>query len=307
MSRTTNTLLISLICATTGLLSACQTVQDQSIPLAKDFTSKSALVELKRPTWQYKDAHFHQTAAGYEINGADIGFGHLERSELWFKTTGFSGNEIQISDKFLRFIFRELIDFREKTTRQLAFKGERDFAFNTHATNDNSIAPINTRCRLLYLDDVLQIERPRENEKYTRTSIERINSRRYSFLRCELTQGTQTWHLSLDASAKQQPLVKLQLADGALVNSSFQFENVTDSQFLVNGEWRELPLRFKTLSGLKIFDQQVQTGAMSFDGNSPKVWLLADQDKNRSSLLLASSYALMLHDWLDQEWRSPFN
>jgi hypothetical protein len=99
-------------------LSACQSVQDQSIPLHQEFKQNADQFNVKRPTWRLSDTVYQQKLQGrretFDINGTETGWGKSEKSQHWFSESGVSIEGLEIRDKFLRIVFLDLLGMRKK-------------------------------------------------------------------------------------------------------------------------------------------------------------------------------------------------
>nr|WP_315467884.1 hypothetical protein [uncultured Undibacterium sp.] len=284
-----------------ALLSACQTVQDQSIPLGREFIQNANQFSVKRPTWRLSDAVYQQALQSpresYEISGAKTGWGKSEQSHLWFSESGISLQGLEIKDKFLRFLFLDLLDMRQKSSRRYLLKNENDFAFTVNASRSDMVQ---VRCRTLSMNDQIETTYKMDGNKTQRnTEATRLNS----YLGCDIQKAEKHWYLTVDTLRNEIPIIKLQV-DGQQLDKSLQFTMVKDSSYLVNGEWRTLPSHFQQFSGLTIERDSQTISALSFDGQQPKVWIGEPLAAEEKTVLLAMSYSLMMYDWLDSNWRS---
>lgn len=289
------------ILSTTLLLGACQTVQDQSIPISQDFSQTSTQFNIKRPTWRLSDSVYQQQLQSqrdnYVINGTETGWGKSERSQLWFSESGGLLDGFEFKDKFLRILFLDLLDMRRKTQSRYALQTENDFAFTVNA---NQIDATKVKCRLLSMSDQLETvykmgdNKTRKNENTSRLS---------SYLGCDLQQGNQHWYFAVNTMQKDSPLIKLQLSEHKM-EEQIAFKLIRESSYLVNGQWRTMPNNFQQFSGLQIQWGMQDVGAVSFEGQSPKIWIGKNIPEERKALVIAMSYSVMMYDWLDSGWRS---
>jgi hypothetical protein len=283
------------------LISACQTVQDQSIPLNEEFKQSADQFTVKRPTWRLSDTVYQQRLQGqkdnYEISGTETGWGKSERSQLWFSESGGYIDGLGIGDKFLRVLFLDLFDMRKKSSRSYLLKSEKDFAFTVNANQSDMVK---VRCRLLSMSGHQEVSyqlsgnRSNSTEKTTRFN---------NFLGCDLQRGNNNWFLTVDTVHNETPLVSLR--GGALkIENPLQFTPIKESSYLVNGEWRTVTMNIQKFSGLQFeLDKQI-IGAISFDGQNPKIWMDEQTPSEQKSLMVAMSYSLLMYDWLDNGWRS---
>ena len=283
------------------LLSACQTVQDQSIPLNHEFKQHADQFNVKRPTWRLSDTVYQQKLQGprdtFEITGTETGWGKSEKSQHWFSQSGFSINGIEIRDKFLRILFLDLLGMREKSRHGYLLKSENDFAFTVNANQSDMVQ---VRCRRLSIDDQLETTYKMGGNK---TRVREATIRLDSYLGCDLQRGGKNWFLSVDTLRNDTPTVSIR-GEEQKVEDTFQFELIKDNSYLVNGEWRTVSFNFQHFSGLQFQRGNQTVGAMSFDGNNPKIWIGKQVPSENKSLMLAMSYSLMMYDWLDSGWRS---
>lgn len=280
------------------LLSACQTVQEQSIPLGREFIQSANQFSVKRPTWRLSDSVYQQTLQSpresYEISGTKTGWGKSEQSNLWFSESGISLQGLEISDKFLRFLFLDLL--RQKSLRRYLLKNENNFAFIVNASRNDMVQ---VRCRMLSMNDQLETTYKMDGNKTQRnTDATRLTS----YLGCDLQKAEKHWYLTVDTLRNQSPIMKL-LVDGQRLDKSLQFTMLKSSSYLLNGEWRTLPNNFQHFSGLTIERDSQTVGALSFDGQQPKVWIGEPLAAEEKALMVAMSYSLMMYDWIDSNWR----
>lgn len=283
------------------LLSACQTVQDQSIPLNHAFQQQADQFNVKRPTWRLSDTVYQQKLQGprdtFEITGTETGWGKSEKSQHWFSDSGFSVNGIEIRDKFLRILFLDLLGMREKRSHGYLLKSESDFAFTVNAKQSDMVQ---VRCRRLSINDQLETTYQMGGSK---TQVREATIRLDSYLGCDLQRGNDHWFLTVDTLRNDTPTIRMQ-SQGQKMDESFEFEPIKDNSYLVNGEWRTMSFNFQQFSGLQFQRGNQTMGAMSFDGNNPKIWIGRQVQAENKSLVLAMSYSLMMYDWLDNGWRS---
>lgn len=283
------------------VLSACQTVQDQSIPLNKEFKQHADQFTVKRPTWRLSDTVYQQKLQGhretFDITGTETGWGKSEKSQHWFSESGISMSGIEIKDKFLRILFLDLLGMREKSSHGYLLKNENDFAFTVNANRSDMVQ---VRCRRLSINDQLETtyqvgaDKTQRREKTTRLD---------SYLGCDLQRGSKNWFLTVDTNRNDTPTVRIR-GDGQKVEDTFQFEPIKDSSYLVNGEWRTMPNNFLQFSGLQFQLGNQTMGAVSFEGSNPKIWISEQIPSENKSVMLAIGYSLMMYDWLDSGWRA---
>lgn len=297
---------IATILCTLLTLSACQSVQDQRIPLSASFSQNAEVITVRKPIAQYKDQHFEQATSNFLVRGMNIARGHSERSEQFFSQSGLSGIQLQSADRFTRFLWNEILGMRPMLRQQYKLAREREFHFQVAQNLDSNVSPrpIDVQCQLYQLDDVAQVEREGRDRKGNDLKSVSTDSRRlYSFLRCELNQNEKFWHLSLDMNQNQAPQIQLGLPISESAHDFFVIEHEQKNQYLVGGQWRDSNIPFAALSGLHVYKNDTQVAALSFEGQTPKVWLNKSNDQETKKLLFAASYAILMYDWLDQEWR----
>lgn len=293
----------------TGLgLSACQTVQDQRIPLPADFEQGAEMITIRKPIAQYKDQHFEQNTPQFLVRAMQISREKSERSEQLFSSGGISGLQLIGADRFTRFLWNEVLGMRSTIRQQYKLARERAYRFQVLTAVSSTLIPepVDVQCQLYQLDDVAHVEqqkRDRQGRDRNTTTTER--DRLYSFLRCELILQDQVWQLGLDARGSQVPSIELGRPISESANDFYLIEHEKGRQFLVDGEWRNLPFAVAATSGLHFYKDNAHVAAMSFEGQTPKIWIEKSNDTNAKKILFAASYALMMYDWLDQEWRSP--
>ncbi|MBC3875512.1 hypothetical protein [Undibacterium flavidum] len=304
----------ALICVAV-LLSGCQTVQNQSIPLHKNFLDNADQLEIKRPTWRLRDSVYQQHLPGYEIHSTETAWAKTDRTQLWFSESGGLLEGFEIKDKFLRLLFLDLLDLRRQTRHRYLFHSEQDFAF---ALTPNNADKVQVRCRRVAIEDHLDIVRFSGNQRSSTTELrQRLNS----YLACELQQNDKQWRLTVNATdleSASTPKIELQeQIQGQIqrqVSDQIQeqmpttanetrFELIKQSSYLVNGEWRTMTFGPQQFSGLQIQYKNQTVAATSLDGATPKIWLNKDLPTTQKSLLLAINYSLMMYDWLDSGWR----
>lgn len=289
-------------------LSACQTVQDQRIPLPTDFEQRAEMIAVRKPVAQYKDQHFEQNTSQFVVRAMNIARGKSERSELLFSSSGTSGIQLTGADRFTRFLWNEILGMRPTIRQQYKLASERAYRFQVVATASSTPnpEPVDVQCQLYQLDDVAQVNRPehdRQGKDRSSTTTER--NRLYSFLRCEFIMQEQVWQLGLNAEGSQLPSIELGRPISESAKDYYVIEHEKGHQFLVDGKWRDSPFPFATTSGLHFYKEDAHVAAMSFEGQTPKVWIEKSNDASAKKILFAASYALMMYDWLDHEWRNP--
>lgn len=300
------------ICAVTIAVfstSACQTVQDQRIKLSNEFEQNAELITVRKPIARYKDRHFEQSTPSFNVRAMNITSEKSERSEQLFSRSGVDGLQLTGADRFTRFLWNELLGLRPMIRQQYKLASERAYRFQVVPATTSSLnpEPVDVQCQLYQLDDIDQVERiERDRKGRDRSSTSTERNRLYSFLRCELIMQEQVWQLGLDAEGNQAPIVELGRPIAESEKDHYLIEHEKGHQFLVNGEWRDSPFPITATSGLHFYQKDTQVAAMSFEGQSPKIWIRKSNDANAKKILFAASYALMMYDWLDNEWRSPF-
>lgn len=286
-------------------LAGCQSIQDQRIPLAPAFTENADLVQIKKPIMQFKDRHFEQTTSMYQVRNMAIGEGRSDVTEHFNLNRGLSGVNLQTSDRFTRFIWNELLGIQARANRQYKLMSQRDFHFEVEPTQNTGSNPIvYVDCQLLHLDQVLESEREVLDKKGREKKLsETQRSRVQSFLRCELTQSDQFWQLSLDIDENQLPKIQLARPISESADDFFAVEHEQKTQYLVGGQWRDSSIPFPLVSGLHLYQRDTQVAALSFEGQTPKIWLSKKNGADSKTLLFAASYAILMYDWLDKDWR----
>jgi hypothetical protein len=295
------------------LLNACQSVQDQSIPLDSNFFQQALMLEIKRPSWRLTDKVYHQQYGNFAVVGADVGAARFERNQLWIRESGAAINGIGIEDRLLRFIFLDVLDLGAKTERQFQLRGERDFAFTANIDSKHATT---SRCRLLTLDEHLLVDRISANAAAVLPSRSSHQQRQITYLGCEITQGEMVWQLMMHVDGKNMPRLRLTKTPTSLESGQTQtyaFNQLTDSLYLVDHQWRQVP-NMKAfgpiMSGITILSSTQNGGhpdqiaALSFDGDTPKIWLNKQLAPERQVFMAAVSYSLLMSDWLDDAWRS---
>ncbi|MFA9275271.1 MAG: hypothetical protein ACEQSE_10395 [Candidatus Aquirickettsiella gammari] len=276
-------------------------MQDQSIPLNREFIQSANQFNVKRPTWRLSDSVYQQTLQSprdhYEITGTKTGWGKSEQSNLWFSESGISLQGVEIKDKFLRFLFLDLLEMRQKSSRRYLLKSENDFAFSVNTSSDDMAQ---VRCRMLSMNDNLETVYKMDRDKTQRdTKATRLTN----YLSCDIQKADKHWYVIVDTPSNETPRIKL-IEDGQQASKVLQFTWIKDSSYLLNGEWRTLPINFQKFSGLKIERENQTISALSFDGQHPKIWIGTQLVAEEKTILVAMSYSLMIYDWIDSSWRS---
>ncbi len=290
-------------------LSACHTVQDQRIPLPQGFEQQSELITIRKPIAQYKDQHFEQNTSQFLVRAMRISRGRSERSEQIFSASGVNGLQLNGGDRFTRFVWNEILGMRPAIKQQYKLASEKELRFEVVPTVNSTLnaEPVDVQCQLYQLDDIAYSERTERDRKGNdRTSSTTERNRLYSFFRCELVLNNQVWQLGLDAEGNQVPTIQLGRPISDSAKEYYVIEHERGNQLLVNGQWRESPFPFASTSGLHFYKDDVQVAAMSFEGQTPKVWLGKSNSTEAKKILFSASYALMMYDWLDREWRNNF-
>ncbi|WMW79731.1 hypothetical protein RF679_13860 [Undibacterium cyanobacteriorum] len=303
---TASVLSITLACLG---LSACQTVQDQRIPLPNGFEQNAEVIAVRKPIAQYKDQHFEQNTPQFLVHSMNISRSRSQRSEQFFSSSGVSGIQLNGADRFTRFLWNEVLGMRPSIRQQYKLSSEREYRFQVvpNVTSNLTPEPVDVQCQLYQLSDVTFIERQERDRKGNdRSSTSTSTDRLYGFLRCELMLENQVWQLSLDAEGTQLPTIQLGRPISESATDYYTVEHEKGNQFLVNGQWRDMPFQIAKTSGLHFFKDQAHMAAMSFEGQTPKVWLEKSNSPNTKKILFAASYSLMMYDWLDREWRNGF-
>ena len=288
-------------------LSGCQSVQDQRIPLAPSFAANAEVIQIKKPIMQFKDHHFEQTTSLYRVQDMAIGNGQSEIIERMSLNSGLSGTHLQTSDRFTRFIWNELLGIQARANRKFKLLSQRDYHFQVEpirAQNTEPNSPIKVDCQLIHLDQVHESEREVVDKKGRGTTLtDTQRSRVQSFLRCELFQHEKFWQLSVDIDENQVPQIQLGRPISESADDFFAVESEQKTQYLVGGQWRDSNIPFPLVSGLHIYKKEAQVAALSFEGQTPKIWLSKTNLHETKTLLFAASYAILMYDWLDKEWR----
>ncbi|MFZ6816842.1 hypothetical protein [Undibacterium sp. Ji22W] len=280
-------------------LGGCQSVQNQSIPLHKDFLNTAERLEIKRPNWRLSDSVYQQHLQGYEIHSTETAWAKTDKTELWFSESGGLLDGFEIKDKFLRLLFLDLLDMRRQTRHRYLFHSEQDFGF---VINSDKQAEMRVRCRRVALADHLDVVRFSGNQRSSTTEFrQRLNS----YLACELQQNNRQWRLTVNTASNADgatPQIQLQEQD-LQTSNDIRFELVKESSYLVNGEWRTMTFGPQQFSGLQVQQRNQTIAATSFDGATPKIWLNGDLPATQKTLMLGINYSLMMYDWLDSGWR----
>ena len=290
-------------------LSACHTVQDQRIPLPQGFEQQSELITIRKPIAQYKDQHFEQNTSQFLVRAMRISRGRSERSEQIFSASGVNGLQLNGGDRFTRFVWNEILGMRPAIKQQYKLASEKELRFEVVPTVSSTLnaEPVDVQCQLYQLDDIAYSERTERDRKGNdRTSSTTERNRLYSFFRCELVLNNQVWQLGLDAEGNQVPTIQLGRPISDSAKDYYVIEHERGNQLLVNGQWRESPFPFASTSGLHFYKDDAHVAAMSFEGQTPKVWLGKSNSPEAKKILFSASYALMMYDWLDREWRNNF-
>lgn len=290
-------------------LSACHTVQDQRIPLPQGFEQQSELITIRKPIAQYKDQHFEQNTSQFLVRAMRISRGRSERSEQIFSASGVNGLQLNGGDRFTRFVWNEILGMRPAIKQQYKLASEKELRFEVVPTVNSTLnaEPVDVQCQLYQLDDIAYSERTERDRKGNdRTSSTTERNRLYSFFRCELVLNNQVWQLGLDAEGNQVPTIQLGRPISDSAKDYYVIEHERGNQLLVNGQWRESPFPFASTSGLHFYKDDAHVAAMSFEGQTPKVWLGKSNSTEAKNILFSASYALMMYDWLDREWRNNF-
>lgn len=287
-------------------LAGCQSVQDQRIPLAPSFAAGADVIQVKKPVLQFKDHHFEQTTSLYRVQGMAIGNGQSEITERLSLNSGLSGTHLQTSNRFTRFVWNELLGIQARANRKFKLMSQRDYHFHVEPILQNSEpnSSIKVDCQLLHLDQVYESEREVLNKKGQETKFtDTQRSRVQSFLRCELSQNEKFWQLSVDIDENQLPQIQLGRPISESADDFFAVESEQKTQYLVGGQWRDSSIPFPLVSGLHVYKKDAQVAALSFEGQTPKIWISKTNLHETKTLLFAASYAILMYDWLDKEWR----
>ena len=287
-------------------LAGCQSVQDQRIPLAPSFAAGADVIQVKKPVLQFKDHHFEQTTSLYRVQGMAIGNGQSEITERLSLNSGLSGTHLQTSNRFTRFVWNELLGIQARANRKFKLMSQRDYHFHVEPILPSSEpnSSIKVDCQLLHLDQVYESEREVLNKKGQETKFtDTQRSRVQSFLRCELSQNEKFWQLSVDIDENQLPQIQLGRPISESADDFFAVESEQKTQYLVGGQWRDSSIPFPLVSGLHVYKKDAQVAALSFEGQTPKIWISKTNLHETKTLLFAASYAILMYDWLDKEWR----
>ena len=287
-------------------LAGCQSVQDQRIPLAPSFAAGADVIQIKKPVLQFKDHHFEQTTSLYRVQGMAIGNGQSEITERLSLNSGLSGTHLQTSNRFTSFVWNELLGIQARANRKFKLMSQRDYHFYVEPILQSSEpnSSIKVDCQLLHLDQVYESEREVLNKKGQETKFtDTQRSRVQSFLRCELSQNEKFWQLSVDIDENQLPQIQLGRPISESADDFFAVESEQKTQYLVGGQWRDSSIPFPLVSGLHVYKKDAQVAALSFEGQTPKIWISKTNLHETKTLLFAASYAILMYDWLDKEWR----
>lgn len=287
-------------------LGGCQSVQDQRIPLVPSFAAGADVIQIKKPVMQFKDHHFEQTTSLYRVQGMAIGNGQSEITERLSLNSGLSGTHLQTSNRFTRFVWNELLGIQARANRKFKLMSQRDYHFHVEPILQSSEpnSSIKVDCQLLHLDQVYESEREVLNKKGQETKFtDTQRSRVQSFLRCELSQNEKFWQLSVDIDENQLPQIQLGRPISESADDFFAVESEQKTQYLVGGQWRDSSIPFPLVSGLHVYKKDAQVAALSFEGQTPKIWISKTNLHETKTLLFAASYAILMYDWLDKEWR----
>lgn len=288
-------------------LTGCQSAQDQRIPLPASFVGNAEVITIKKPVMQFKDRHFEQTTPWYSAQNMAIGNGKTETDRYVTSAQGLSALNLQTTDRFTRFIWNELLGIQRRSQRQYKVSSRRDFRFQVIATSRqiaNQENPVDVDCQFMHLDQVEESEREVTDKKGRATKLnDTQTSRIQSLLRCEISQNEKFWQLSVDIDQNQLPHIQLGLPISESADDFFVIEHEKTNQYLVGGQWRDSNIPFPLVSGLHFHKNDTEVAALSFEGQLPKIYLGKSNKAETNTLLFAASYALLMYDWLDKEWR----
>lgn len=272
------------------LLTACQNVQDSRILLDSDFEKNSDRYELKRPVWQLTDKAYQQQLGPFSITSTQVSWQHSTTS-----SPGLVKSEIpdqqQQSNGLLDFILDDLSDNQSDFVKQLEESGKRDFAFDLNFAGQ---VLVHSQCRIMYLNAVTEFRDAEHSEEVVSTE----QQREHSYLGCSLSTTSQNWQLVVETKNNAQARIQLRTD-----KHSFQINAVTDRLELINNQWIPGPSWSRQITGVVISADQLQQAALAFDGKVPRLWINPQATDVEQALMIATSYSILMYDWLDKEWR----
>lgn len=285
----TGQLVVSLMLG--AALMACQSVQDQTIPLSTEFAQNSSFYEVNKPSWRIKSSAYRQQFGPFTVTGADVSWKTSTKSNLWFYNSGLLDDQ-ELADNWLKFMLSDILNRRGRAVDYYKVLQHQDFAF---AVAHPNLPPVQAMCRLMALDETVEITRL----NHSSTSQHEQRGRKHSYLGCLFAQGEESWQFVADSRKGESHYFQLTAADLKL-----DVRPVNDKLLLVNQQYMPMPEWIKQMAGVALYQQNRQISALSFDGNKPKIWLHSHLTPTEQAQLLALNYSLLMYDWLDEDWRS---
>jgi hypothetical protein len=275
---------VPVLCTALLGLTACKSVSDYSVPLPTPFLTNSVQYELKQPSSVFGDSYAQQSGP-FAISRVDIS---------WLSTTKHS---LTPGGNALEKVVYELFSDEDPEVQHYKVRQKREYQFHS----SDGAQSIKVECQLKNESLLQETVRPQQEKT---AGVEQNNhharelDRQQTRLSCVLQQADRQWQLTVALTEQQQPILTLQSGSDV-----YPLTAIHHGVEKVDNQWRQLPDFASNFQGLHISNGGQMVAAMSFPGQTPKIWLSRNLAPAQQHLLFAASYSLQLLNWLDQDWR----
>lgn len=287
--------LISLLCPSLLLLIAgCATVVEKSIQLPDEFAVNAERYSLKSPSWRYPGAVFSHDMGEYDTSALKVG---------QVITTDRNHTAKSFDDSSLL----DWLVSRELPAREII---EYDVTQNqsySYGIRKNEMVIGSSKCESFRL--TLQEIEKNNNLSGSRQLNDFIHlTRKKTLLVCAIDLHNKQWELILKLEKDHPASLELKAQDVV-----YRIEEISDVYAVLKdkkGQTREhdLSKKFTSFAGAGVFNNNgQQIAAVSFIGDLNNIWIDKQESMAVQELMLTAGYALILNNWLDDNWREPLD
>ncbi len=273
------------VALTSCFVLGCQMVTDQAIVLDPAFSREATEFRLQKPTWTIKDAAYHQSFGGFQINELDLSGKSMRQQQM--------GSDFVLGDAgdfMFQFLFNDVISLDPQWVNTYNVTGEQDYEFNVQM---QATSAVHSNCKMLYQG---QAEETVGNEV---TGYNRLlNTELMSFLGCVVTQNGEISELIVERKNGLAPKFKLHRG-----KTQLRIEPVETALYQTNERWTPTPMPMPggQVFGYNFFIDNQQVAAVTIDSQFPKIWILNKQTPAQQQWLVAVAYSIMMFNWQD-DW-----
>ena len=284
------------------LLIACVTVGSyQTVVLNEAFESGANRINVKAPVRRYRDSFFNVALGPYQVENTSIG-------KTLTSKRGDTPDRVTTEDDTLwNLIFNQELKAEKVTYQQYRISQISSYAFQIIDSSDRAVA-VNCRRESVLL----------ENEEVSRVSVgidsisignlpgDKNAVQRYgewlgSQLRCSVESNLKTWSLESITSAESNPAVTLSSAVNRWKIHMLDYGFADQPWIAAREPTDELgPATGDAISGVAFSSAGLEKGAVSLSPGNTAIWLDTALPAVDSTMLIATSYALILNNWLTE-------